>query len=440
MKKQTLKSVLCCVLAAIMLAGCSSAPKNPGGDTSVSGSGAQPVQNASGGVFHDYITADIDTISPYSYTASASTDIFSKTTLELYRDYPSEDCTVFERVPELAESDPVQMDEEGKVWQVKLRENAKWENGDPINVDDVIYSFQMCLDPIQVNGKASQAASNYVTIAKATEYSLQGDANTVSWDEVGFKRIDDYVLGIELELPATASDIKAHFNTEWTSIVHKGTYEANMNSDRSKSTYGSNLDSYMSCGQFRLTEWIPGSVFKMEKNPDYVLSDKIKLDGYEYKVLGDSNTALELYLNGDLDQVKLTPDSIEQYIDDSGLKIGPSDTIQSLSVNLGNTNNNGILGNLNFRKALFYAIDRESISKLNNAIPAYWMVPSKCIGVTGEPYRETPGAADYLAENNGYDPTKAKEYFDKAMSECGLSQLTLTLMYSESNTYNKSAS
>lgn len=67
-----------------------------------------------------------------------------------------------------------------------------------------------------------------------------------------------------------------------------------MNDDRTNTTYGSNLDSYKSCGAFILKEWIPGSLFRYEANPDYVLADKIKLDGYEYRVVGDRNTALEL--------------------------------------------------------------------------------------------------------------------------------------------------
>lgn len=44
------------------------------------------------------------------------------------------------------EKEPEKADEEGKVWRIKIRENAKWENGDAIDVDDVIYSFKMCLD------------------------------------------------------------------------------------------------------------------------------------------------------------------------------------------------------------------------------------------------------------------------------------------------------
>ena len=118
-----------------------------------------------------------------------------------------------------------------------------------------------------------------------------------------------------------------NFNYVWTCLVHEPTYEACMSEDRSTNTYGSTREKYMSCGAFILDQWIAGSQFDMKKNPDFVLGDKIKLDGYNYKIVGDRNTALELYLNGELDAVSLSPESIEQYIDDPSIKKAPATRI-----------------------------------------------------------------------------------------------------------------
>ena len=107
-----------------------------------------------------------------------------------------------------------------------------------------------------------------------------------------------------------------------------------MNADRTKTSYGSTKDTYMSCGAYILTDWVPGSVFKMKRNPDYVLSDMIKLDEYVYKVVADKNTALELYLNGEMDEVTLSPEAIEQYADDPSIKTGPAKAIQVISINM----------------------------------------------------------------------------------------------------------
>ena len=443
MKKRTIAALLACTMVLGTITGCSSEPKNPGdSDTEAVQVSTEAAATTSAGpkIFNDYMTSDVDTLNSHIYTLSVSSDIISPSTLLLYRRYPTEDGKSSEYVPELAESKPEQLDEEGKVWQIKIRENAKWENGDPITVDDVIYSFKMCLDPLMVNSRASQLASDYITITKATEYSLQGTENKVSWDEVGIKRNGDYLLGLELDAPVTEADVRSQFHYVWTNLVHKPTYEAGMNADRTKTSYGSTKDTYMSCGAYILTDWVPGSVFKMKRNPDYVLSDMIKLDEYVYKVVADRNTALELYLNGEMDEVTLSPEAIEQYVDDPNIKTGPAKAIQVISINHGNTNNNGILGNVNFRKALFYAVDRQSIAKMTNGIPANYLVPSKCLGLDGKTYREMSEAQEYLADNFGYDPKLAKEYYDKAMAECGISNLTLTLQYNETSANNKAAS
>ena len=447
MKKRVLAAMMACAMAAGLLSGCSSEPKNPGDSN-------EPVTTAAAGtsgesqageiasaeesglkIFHDYMTTDVDTINPHIYTMSVSGDVIARTSLQLYRQYPNAEGTSFEYLPELAEKEPEQTDEEGKVWHIKIRENAKWENGDAIDVDDVIYSFKMCLDPIMVNSRASQLASDYITITKASDYSLQGNAGTVAWEDVGIKKADDYTLELQLDAPVTAEDIKSHFNYVWTCLVHEPTYEACMSEDRSTNTYGSTREKYMSCGAFILDQWIAGSQFDMKKNPDFVLGDKIKLDGYNYKIVGDRNTALELYLNGELDAVSLSPESIEQYIDDPSIKKAPATSIQTLTIN-----NNGILGNLNFRKALFYAVDRESIAKMTNGIPANYLVASKCLGLDGKTYRDMEESQALLEPNLGYDPAKAKEYYEKALEECGLTSLTLTLQYNETSANNKAAS
>ena len=342
MRKRAMAAMLACTMAVSLLSGCSSEPKNPGDSDTAAATQAASQTEAAGAaeteaaqaestgpkIFNDYFTTDVDTINPHTWSMSVAGDVISRTSLLLYRDYPTADGTAFEYVPELAADEPQQMDDEGMLWHIPIRENLQWANGDPISVDDVIYSFKMCLDPILVNSRASQLASDYITITKASDYALQGSADTVSWDEVGIKKADDYTLELQLDAPVTAADIKAHFNYMWTVLVHEPTYEACMSADRTTNTYGSTMDKFMSCGPFIMTNWIASSQFSMEKNPNYPLADKIKLDGYSYKIIGDRNTALELYLNGELDDVALSPESIEQYIDDPSIKMAPASSIQ----------------------------------------------------------------------------------------------------------------
>ena len=441
-----MKRILALLLASCILlptlAACNKKPADDANKGSEQGQGKEDDKTKvePTGVFNNYFLADVDTLNPHIYTMSDSASVFLKSTMLLYAQFPTEDGKAFVLGPELAADEPKQVDEEGLKWEIKIRENCKWENGDAINIDDLIYSWQMCLDPKMVNSRASQLASDYITIVNAEEYYLQGTNNNVSWDDVGIKRVDDYTVGLELAAPVTADDIKNHFNYAWTCLVHKATYEANMSADRTTTTYGASADKLVSCGMYKLSNWLSGSQFTFERNPDYPLADKVSLAGYVYKIVGDRNTALELFLNGELDVVSLSPESIEQYLDDPRVQEAPSSSIQSLAINHGNTNNNAILGNANFRRALFYAIDRQSIAKMTNGIPANYIVPQKCLGLDGKTFREMPEAQAYLSDNNGFDAAKAKEYYDKAMQECGLTSLKLTLQYNESSANNKAAS
>lgn len=442
--KRLLALTLAFVMMLSLFAGCSKTETETtaSSDSSADTTTAAAASDEPYGVFNNYFLADVDTINPHIYTMSDSGSVFGLTSMGLYRYVPNETGDGFIFATDLAESDPEQVDEEGKVWNIKILENAKWQNGDAITIDDVIYSWKMCLDPLLVNSRASQMASDYITIVNAKEYSLQGSANTVAWEDVGIKKVDDYTVEITCTDPVTAIDVKNHVNYSWNALVHEGTYEACMNEDRTATTYGSTGDKFMSCGPFILKEWIQGSQFTLERNPDYVHADEIKLEGYVYKIVGDRNTALELFLNGEMDVVSLGAESIEQYIDDPRVMTSPSSSISSICINMGNTDHNGILGNADFRRALYYAIDREAIAKMVNGIPANWNVPTKCIGdmETGETFREMEESNAYIPENLGYDTAKAKEYYDKAMEAAGLTELTLKLIYSETSANYKAAS
>ena len=263
--KRLLALTLAFVMMLSLFAGCSKTETETtaSGDPSADTTTAAAASDEPYGVFNNYFLADVDTINPHIYTMSDSGTVFGLTSMGLYRYVPNETGDGFIFTTDLAESDPEQVDEEGKVWNIKIHEDAKWQNGDAITIDDVIYSWKMCLDPLLVNSRASQMASDYITIVNAKEYSLQGSANTVAWEDVGIKKIDEYTVQIICTDPVTAIDVKNHINYTWNALVHEGTYEACMNEDRTATTYGSTGDKFMSCGPYILKEWIQGSQFTL---------------------------------------------------------------------------------------------------------------------------------------------------------------------------------
>ncbi len=89
----------------------------------------------------------------------------------------------------------------------------------------------------------------------------------------------------------------------WGYMVYEPLFEACIAEDRSYTTYGTSIDTWASSGEYILTQWIPGGKVRIERNPDYVRADDIKLGAIEYSVIADSNTALELFEAGELDRL-----------------------------------------------------------------------------------------------------------------------------------------
>ena len=106
MKKRVLAAMMACAMAAGLLSGCSSEPKNPGdsnepvttaaaGQTEVGDATAAAQEESGPKIFHDYMTTDVDTINPHIYTMSVSGDVIARTSLQLYRQYPNAEGTSF---------------------------------------------------------------------------------------------------------------------------------------------------------------------------------------------------------------------------------------------------------------------------------------------------------------------------------------------------------
>ncbi len=433
-KKRKTRFMCMLLLLALLLSGCGGSPSgdgngdNEGGNTSAEGDYE--------GYYKTYLTASIATMNFLTDADGTSTELYSRSGLRLYNYVPDGNGGA-SLEGELAVSDPVCLDgDAGTTWEITLRENAKWQNGDAITADDFIFSMQTALDPEQLYTEGSKAANGLVEIQNAAAYLEQyAPGNSpVSWEDVGIKKTGDYTIQIITEYKTNAEKIKQHFNMPSTMLVHQATYESCWDSSHAVNSYGSSLDKYMSCGEYILTEWVTDSKYVLEKNPDYVHADLIKLPGIVYRVVADNNTALELFLQGELTQVALGSAEIENYLQDPRYMSDPPLQQLNVLINNRNTDNNGILNNLNFRKALFYATDRESIAALRNAIPATYILGTKMIvDESGTTFRSLESSSAYLPENYGYDPEYAKECYDLAMEECGLTSLNLTVIFSESS-------
>ncbi|MCT4572172.1 ABC transporter substrate-binding protein, partial [Bacillus thuringiensis] len=81
--------------------------------------------------------------------------------------------------------------EDGKKYTFKLREDAKWSNGEPVTAKDFVYAWQRAINP----DTAAKSAYIMYDIKNAEKINKK----EMSPDQLGVKAIDDYILEVELD-------------------------------------------------------------------------------------------------------------------------------------------------------------------------------------------------------------------------------------------------
>lgn len=381
------------------------------------------------GILREAFTTKIGSLNPLTYTASYSSTQIKRASMILYTYFPNEDYTFCTLKGELASEDPIQMDDEGKVWQIKIRPGCVWENGDALDANDVYYTWQMMLDPKLANIRASNFATDVIEIENAMKY-FQGEA---SWDEVGLKLIDDLTLEIHTVNGHKPNEVMTHLAHPANCIINEEYYEKYMNADRTETLYGTSADKWISSGPFLVDSWINDAEITFKKNPDYPFADMIWLAGINIKVVNDGSTQMQLFDNGEIDYIQLSAANYLKYEEDPRILLAPSNSVQHLVINTQNPDQ-PILANEKFRQALYWGLDREGLATMAKMTPADYIVPTTHIMDLdkGIKFRDTDEGKANTHDNYSYDPEKAKALFDEALAEAGLDKVTLTMLYADS--------
>ena len=429
-----MKRYLAFILAAMMLvaafAGCSAKEEEEKGPTY--------------GVYRDYVKASIPTLN--MVVKNDGILVARPMQTVLYKAYINEAGDAFEYRGQLAAEEPIQMDEEGKVWQIKIRDDYYWADYGPtaglnaqMTADTVMYTYKMCIDPDLLNINASMLVnSTSVQIVNAYEYQQQlYTSNEVAWEDVGIKKIDDFTIEITSKVGTNKRDVMDYMgNTTCLFMVYEPLYEACMGFDRTWTSYGTSFDTWASSGEYMLKEWIPDGKLTMIRNPNYVHADMIKLGAIEYYTVPDTNTALEMFEAGQLDHCELIYQQWEQYEEDPRVRLYYNDSATYVWISNGNPNNNNLLGNYNFRASLHYGLDRVEFAEFLGGSPSTRMY-RRCViaeQATGKSILEVP--VDWADDPyNVRDSAKAAQLLAKAYEEVGITGADLECYHSEASTH-----
>ncbi|CEE01691.1 peptide/nickel ABC transporter extracellular binding protein [Caldibacillus thermoamylovorans] len=312
-------------------------------------------------------------------------------------------------VPELATDHEVSAD--GLTWTFKIRENAKWENGDPITANDFVYAWRRAIDPATGSEYGPYLMNNVIKNATAIS---NGE---MSPDQLGVLAEDDFTLVVELENPTPYFENLTSFGTLFP--LNQKFVEAQ--GDK----FATSSDTLLASGPYKLTNWTSTSdSWELVKNDNYWDADTVQMDKIHFDVVKDPQTAANLYEEGSVDRVNLTSDLVDQYSGNDDFVTIPNTFVYFIKFN---QKANDALANKNIRAAISRAFDKEAIVDeiLNDgSIAANGLVPTGFVSMpeSREDFRKVSG--DLVT----FDKTKAQEYWKKGLSEIGKDKVELELL------------
>ena len=204
--------------------------------------------------------------------------------------------------------------------------------------------------------------------------------------------------------------------------------------DKYGKQYGTSSDKTVYNGPFMFKSdkgWTgTNKTFSIYANPNYYDKSAVKSKQIDFQVISNANTGAQLYKQGKLDFTLLsTTDLINANKKTKGYTVFKQARTDYIEYNQSGKNASSpdaqkALANQNIREALNLATNRAGVVK--TALPGSTVATSFTpVGMsktsTGEDF------ATYAKQDYRYDPTKAKDLWEKGLKELGLTKLTLTL-------------
>lgn len=305
--------------------------------------------------------------------------------------------------------------QDGLTYTVPLRKDAVWSNGDKVTAHDFVYAWQRVVDPAY----ASESSFLLGDIKNAMAI-VNGKMKP---SDLGVKAKDDYTLEVTLEAP----------NAYFTSVMTFPTlFPQNQKYvEKQGKDYAQDSEHMIYNGPYTLTDWKHSNQkWTYAKNDKYWNKEQSNVKAVNIQVIKDTNLAVSLYKDGQLDRAVLSGEYAKQYKNNKDYTTQLDSWVHTIELNEKRDEKGTIFADKGARQAIGMAFDRDKITKNlldNDSRSIYGLIPAEFVKnpETKEDFRKESGDLQKM------NVAKAKELWQSAMDKNGTKALTLELAASD---------
>lgn len=297
-------------------------------------------------------------------TSSAMSDL-------MFEGLVSTDPYTGEVVPRLAQK--IEISKDKRSYIITLRHGLRWSDGVEITADDVVFTWNTLIfggfgntstkDSVIIDGELP-------TVEKIDKYTVK--FTTPKPFAPFLRQLSTPIAPMHILKPVTQKGIK-DFSSFWSTTAKSSEFVVS--------------------GPFILSEYIPAQRVIFKRNPNYFIVNKNGeklpyLDKYIVLIVGDLNNEILKFESGEIDLLDIRGSNVarfkekEKFSDYKIYNLGPTTSTMFLSFNMNTRKNKDgkfyvnpkkqvWFNDLNFRKAVDYAIDRENmIFNIANGVAA----------------------------------------------------------------------
>ena len=308
--------------------------------------------------------------------------------------------------PQLAAAEDYKVSDDQLVYTFTLRD-AKWSNGDPVTAEDFAASWIWALTP--------ENASPYASILYPIKGAQAYNSGSGSVEEVGVKAVDEKTLEVTLENPTP-------YFLELTAFATFLPFNQN---EASANETWYNEPNFATNGYYTLEDWVRSGKITLAKSESYWDADNVNIDKINIAIVESDATQMTMYDAGEIDFIgapfgNIALDKINALKENETLNVSQKAGVYWYKFNT----TDELVTNVNIRKALTLAIDREGLIK--NILKGE---QDAALGLI-------PNAVEGFGDDDGYfkdaDYDGAREALATGLKELGITEpgdVTVTISY-----------